>query len=431
MARSRTTHSAPGRSSSGTATTLTMTLFHSGRRSMSVSSANAALGVVDTMLVAVPVPPMAFPSVGVAGEEGVAEHLVGAGLLLALRTAERIDGLTDGDVDEPDLGEDRRPACARQASGDSAGQQIDVARGLGRHRSAVGDVGELEIPAGSQDPPDLTEHGAFVGTQVDDPVRDDDVGPAVFDWHRLEQPGGKFDVVQTEGLRRRRRLDEHLGGHVDPDDVTVGPDLTLRDEGVEARTRPRVDDPFAGRERPELEQIADAGEGLHRPLGQRVDDRHVVAETSGGDAPNMEVVGRRRGGPGAVATPRYLVWTSARRRATSTVSASVMSSLLRARPRRPPAALLASTPGTRPRGDAPRTRARATAARRRRRRRSTARGSRRRAGSRGGRRRGAARGPESGPTERPGRGRLRTREPAARRSPSLRRSAGAVPARRD
>src|SRR5262249_56750348 len=111
MARSRTTHSSPGCSSSGTSSTLTMTLFHSGRRSMSVSSANAALGVVDTMLVAVPVPPMAFPSVGVAGEEGVAEHFVGAGLLLALRTAERIDRLTDGDVDEPDLGEDRRPAA--------------------------------------------------------------------------------------------------------------------------------------------------------------------------------------------------------------------------------------------------------------------------------------------------------------------------------
>src|SRR5213078_5284946 len=99
------------------------------------------------------------------------------GLLLTLRTAERVDWLTDADADEADLVEHRLPACARQATGNSAGPQVDVAQRLGRHGLAVGDVGELQVSTGSKHTPDFTERGSLVGTQIDHPVRDEDVGP--------------------------------------------------------------------------------------------------------------------------------------------------------------------------------------------------------------------------------------------------------------
>src|SRR5436309_3534607 len=76
-------------------------------------------------------------SLRLAGEEGVTEHLVGPGLLLTLGAAERVDGLADAHVHEADLLEHRLPACARQATGNSAGPQVDVAQRLWRYRLAV------------------------------------------------------------------------------------------------------------------------------------------------------------------------------------------------------------------------------------------------------------------------------------------------------
>src|SRR6266542_1949976 len=62
-------------------------------------------------------------SLWIARKEGIAEHVVCPGLLFTLRTTERVDGRTDADVDEADLVEHRHPACARQATGNSAGPQ--------------------------------------------------------------------------------------------------------------------------------------------------------------------------------------------------------------------------------------------------------------------------------------------------------------------
>src|SRR6266511_2523215 len=96
-------------------------------------------------------------SLWIARKEGIAEHVVCPGLLFTLRTTERVDGRTDADVDEADLVEHRHPACARQATGNSASPQVYVPQRLGGNRLAVGDVGELKIPAGSKHPADLIE----------------------------------------------------------------------------------------------------------------------------------------------------------------------------------------------------------------------------------------------------------------------------------
>jgi hypothetical protein len=51
---------------------------------------------------------------------------------------------------------------------------------------AVGDVGELQPAAGTQDAADLRERRLLVGAEVDDAVGDDGVGPAVLDGELLE-----------------------------------------------------------------------------------------------------------------------------------------------------------------------------------------------------------------------------------------------------
>ena len=64
--------------------------------------------------------------------------------------------------------------------------------------AAVGDVGELEPPAGAQHPEDLGEHRLLVGAQVDYPVGDHHVSPGVLDRERLGEPVPELDVRKAE-----------------------------------------------------------------------------------------------------------------------------------------------------------------------------------------------------------------------------------------
>src|SRR6056297_1583291 len=91
----------------------------------------------------------------------------------------------DVDVGEAELVQHLRPACARQAPGNSTGPQVDLPERLLGDGSAVGYVRELQGSAWPQDPADFVERGPLVGTQVEDAVRDDDVGPIILDRERL------------------------------------------------------------------------------------------------------------------------------------------------------------------------------------------------------------------------------------------------------
>ena len=84
---------------------------------------------------------------GLAGEERIAVHVERASVLLAAGATEGVDGLTDLDVDEACAFEESLPACARQATGDSTGPQIDVALRFLGHWPPVGDVRELDHAA--------------------------------------------------------------------------------------------------------------------------------------------------------------------------------------------------------------------------------------------------------------------------------------------
>jgi hypothetical protein len=65
--------------------------------------------------------------VGFACQEGVAVDLVGPGVGFPSGTAEGVDGLADGDIGEPDVGERLLPARTGQPAGYLAGPQVDVA----------------------------------------------------------------------------------------------------------------------------------------------------------------------------------------------------------------------------------------------------------------------------------------------------------------
>ena len=99
------------------------------------------------------------------------------------------------------------------------------------------------------------------------------------------------DVGQFEQLGGGGGLGEHLGGHVDPDDVAGGSDVVGGDEAVEPGAGADVDDPFTGCDGPQRERVGHAGERLDGTVGERVDDRRVVAEPVGERSSGVEVVG--------------------------------------------------------------------------------------------------------------------------------------------
>src|SRR5215471_21182613 len=137
------------------------------------------------------------------------------------------------------------PACARQATGDSVGPQVDVAERPGRNLLAVRDVGELEPPIRFQYTHNFGEDPALVGAKIDDAVADDGIRRAVFDRQVLDHAVPKLDIAQTHRGGRGARSAKHFLGHVDANDVTFGPDLTGRDKAVETASGAEIDDPLA------------------------------------------------------------------------------------------------------------------------------------------------------------------------------------------
>jgi hypothetical protein len=69
------------------------------------------------------------------------------GIRLAARPTERVNRFADVDIGEAEFVQHPRPACTRQASGNSTGPQVDLSERLLGDGSAVGDVGELQDSA--------------------------------------------------------------------------------------------------------------------------------------------------------------------------------------------------------------------------------------------------------------------------------------------
>jgi hypothetical protein len=124
---------------------------------------------------------VSWSSGGLFGEERVAVDVKLPGLLLALGIAEGVNSLADAHVDESGVLEHFLPAHTGQPTGNSSRPEVDIPDRLLGHLDAVGDVGELEHPAGPQNAEELGEAPLLVGDQVEHPVGDDHVGPAVVD----------------------------------------------------------------------------------------------------------------------------------------------------------------------------------------------------------------------------------------------------------
>ena len=113
------------------------------------------------------------------GYERIAKDLKPTCIRLTLGATEGIDVGANANVDETTVLNHLLPGCTRQTTGNSGGPQIDVGDRRGGYRFAVGNVGELQIAAALQHTRYFREDLALVGTEIDDPVGNDHIGPAV------------------------------------------------------------------------------------------------------------------------------------------------------------------------------------------------------------------------------------------------------------
>src|ERR1700730_7787105 len=157
------------------------------------------------------------------GYERIAIDFKQTRLALPARAAEGVNRRTDLDLNETALLKHLPPACARQATGNSIGPKVDVADRCFRHGLTGRDIGELQASAGLQHPHDLAEAAALVGAKVDDAVADDDIGPAGFDGQILDDALAKLDIAETHRRCRRTGALEHFFGHIDADNLPLGP----------------------------------------------------------------------------------------------------------------------------------------------------------------------------------------------------------------
>ena len=140
-----------------------------------------------------------------------------------------------------------------------------------------------------QDPVDLVEHRPLVGAQVDHPVGDHDVRPAVLHRERLGQPFAELDVVEPERAAVWRDLSSISAVMSTPTTRPDRADLVGGDERVEPGAGSDIDDTLTGLQLTQRERVGDTGERLDGPIRQPVDDVRVVAEAGGQRAAGVEV----------------------------------------------------------------------------------------------------------------------------------------------
>ena len=198
--------------------------------------------------------------------ERIAEDLEQPRLALPTSLPEGINRRAYIDIYETTLFQHPPPACARQATGNSVGPEVDVADSPFRHGLAGCDVGKLQSPTGPQHPHNLIEDAALVGAEIDDAVADDNIGPTTLDRQVLDDPSAELNIAEAHRGRRRAGAFQHLLGHIDADDLPLWSDLFGGDKAVEPATRPEIDDPLAGVQRPLREGVAHPGKRFDRAL---------------------------------------------------------------------------------------------------------------------------------------------------------------------
>jgi hypothetical protein len=116
--------------------------------------------------------------------------------------------------------------------------------------SAVATTSEMASrPPRLQDPVGLGKDAGFVGGEVDDAVREDDLDAPVCHRQILDFPEAEFDIPVVALLRVGAGLGNHFRGHVHPDDPACFADLPPGEETVKAAAAAEVEDNLAGFER--------------------------------------------------------------------------------------------------------------------------------------------------------------------------------------
>jgi len=124
-----------------------------------------------------------------------------------------------------------------------------ILRGVGE-RFKQGQVGDRDAAAGLEDAADFTPNLRFVGRKIEDAVGDDDIDGGVGDREVFNFAEAEFDVVEAGGAAVFGEVaagtGEHIGCHVDADDVAGWADFAAGNEHVDAATAAEVEDLIAG-----------------------------------------------------------------------------------------------------------------------------------------------------------------------------------------
>ena len=191
-----------------------------------------------------------------------AELLCLASGVLELRACVCVDELPGLDPLEAVMRKELRVRCFQQRPGNSAGPKVDVPSALGADRVLDRHIGDLDPPAGHEHAKELGEHCVFVGDQINDAVRDDDIEDPVWKRQLLRLGLDELDIRDAHLGGGRSSLGQHLRGHVNAGDVASLADHLRGDERVRAGARPQVKHPLARREATELPRVGDPGKGL-------------------------------------------------------------------------------------------------------------------------------------------------------------------------
>jgi hypothetical protein len=174
-------------------------------------------------------------------QKGIAKDLEQPGLAFTTGTAKGVNRRADPDIDKTALLKDLPQACARQASGNSVGPQVDIAEGACRNLLAVRDVGNCRRPAGLRTRKISAKTWRLLAQKLTTPLL---ITRRVFDRQALNHVLPKLYITQTHGGRRGARPLEHFLDHVDADDATFGLDLSSREKAVEPASSFVKDAPF-------------------------------------------------------------------------------------------------------------------------------------------------------------------------------------------
>src|SRR6266545_1130474 len=178
---------------------------------------------------------------------------------------------------------------ALHGAADAGGPERGVAGDTFGELGGGDDVCDCEPAAHAENARCFGEDLCLVGGEVDDPVRDDDVGGAAVERELLDVRIAELHVCVAVLGCEVRRLGELGLGHIDPDHPSVAARLTGGEEAVGAGAAAEVDDRLTGLDCGEVEVVADAGEGVDRGRRDCVELVAGVAESLGELPAGLEV----------------------------------------------------------------------------------------------------------------------------------------------